>query len=322
MRWVGLHPTNLAQKAEIIIEHFRANVQPLHDGHAKAMVVASSREHAARYKAAIDRYIAAKGYRLATLVAISGALEDGVLEPDIYPNAQAPFSEANMNTGLRGRSIPNAFESDDFQLLIVANKYQTGFDQPLLCGMYVDRRLSGVTAVQTLSRLNRTYAAGGKDRTYVLDFVNEPENILADFRVYFRDAKLDGTTDPNLVHDLTSKLDMGGIYSQADVEEFARAYLSGASHSAHTAPLKRAADTFNARFAEADEAGNRTEVEALSLFRSDVGAFLRAYDFLSQMVNYEDPYLEKLSLFLRLLSRRLTGRVTAEPIDRVCREFG
>lgn len=220
-----------------------------------------------------------------------------------------------MNTGLRGRSIPTAFATDDFQVLIVADKYQTGFDQPLLCGMYVDKRLSGVTAVQTLSRLNRTYAAGGKDRTCVLDFVNDPEDILSDFRVYFRDAQLDGTTDPDLVHDLRSKLDMAGIYTEADVEEFAQAYLDGPVQSAHTSSLKNAAATFNARFEAAEEAGNQTEIETLDLFRNDVGAFLRAYDFLSQIVNYEDTYLEKLSLFLRLLSRRLTGRMTTQPVD-------
>jgi len=181
MRWVSLHPTNIAQKVQIIVEHYRTNVWHLLDGHAKAMVVTSSREHAVRYKGAIDAYIVKRGYRLSTLVAFSGSLSvDGVTFAGVEP----PYTETNLNSGLRGRALSVAFGTDDFQVLIVANKYQTGFDQPLLCAMYVDKRLSGVTAVQTLSRLNRTYPAGGKDTTYVLDFVNDPAEILASFKPY------------------------------------------------------------------------------------------------------------------------------------------
>ncbi len=155
MRWVSLHPTNIAQKVQIIVEHYRTNVRHLLDGHAKAMVVTSSREHAVRYKEAIDAYIAKQGYSIGTLVSFSGSLTvDGVM----FAKAEPPYTETNLNPGLRGRTLPVAFGTDQFQILIVANKYQTGFDRPLLCAMYVDKRLSGVTAVQTLSRLNRTYA--------------------------------------------------------------------------------------------------------------------------------------------------------------------
>lgn len=315
MRWVSLHPTNIAQKVQIIVEHYREVVQPMLDGHAKAMVVTSSREHAARYKAAMDAYIAKQGYPLGTLVAMSGSLGEDALEPDVFPEATAPYSESNMNAGLRGRTIPAAFATDEYQVLIVANKYQTGFDQPLLCGMYVDKRLSGVTAVQTLSRLNRTYSAGGKDRTYVLDFVNDPDEILAAFRTYFRDATIEGNTDPDLVHDLRSKLETAGIFTAEDIDDFADAFVAHQSHGALQAPLQQAANRFRGRYESAMQSGNRTEVETLELFRKDVGTFIRLYDFLSQIVNYEDAGIEKLALFLRFLKRRLESTSTAEAVD-------
>lgn len=320
MRWVSLHPTNIAQKVQIIVEHYRTNVRHLLDGHAKAMVVTASREHAVRYKEAIDAYIAKKGYGLATLVAFSGTLTDEQVPGVGFAGVEPPYSEANLNKGLRGRTLPNAFATDDFQVLIVANKYQTGFDQPLLCAMYVDKRLSGVTAVQTLSRLNRTYPSAGKDVTYVLDFVNDPEEILDSFKPYYRDAQLTDTTDPDVVHDLQSKLDAAGIYTDAEVEAFTSAYLAGslgtgAKHSAHTAPLKSAADRFNGRYTAALADDDRSAIEELDLFRKDVGTFIRLYDFLSQIIDYGDTDLEKRSLYLRLLLPRLTGRATTETID-------
>ncbi|MFN3294631.1 MAG: DEAD/DEAH box helicase family protein, partial [Gemmobacter sp.] len=175
MRWVRLHPYNIAQKVQIVVEHYRAMVRPLLDGQAKAMVVVGSRVEAVRWKLAIDGYIRAKGYDLGTLVAFSGEVDDPESGPD-------PFSEtsAALNPTLAGRDIRDAFALPDHHILLVANKFQTGFDQPLLCGMYVDRRLAGIQAVQTLSRLNRAYQSGGvvKDTTYVLDFVNSAEDIL------------------------------------------------------------------------------------------------------------------------------------------------
>lgn len=316
MRWVSLHPTNIAQKVQIIVEHYRANVRHLLDGHAKAMVVTSSREHAVRYKEAIDAYIARNGYRISTLVAFSGTLTAEQVPGAQLPGVEPPYSEANLNRGLRGRSLPAAFASDDFQVLIVANKYQTGFDQPLLSAMYVDKRLSGVTAVQTLSRLNRTYPAAGKDTTFVLDFVNDPEEILKEFQPYFRDAQLTEVTDVDKLHDIRAKLDAAGIYTDAEVETFTEAYLATkAKHGAHTAPLKTAADRFNGRYADAVAADNRADLDELELFRKDVGTFVRFYDFLSQIVNYHDTSLEKRSLFLRLLHPRLTGTRDDDPID-------
>ncbi|MBO1753729.1 type I restriction endonuclease subunit R [Allobranchiibius sp. CTAmp26] len=311
MRWVSLHPTNIAQKVQIIIEHYRANVRHLLDGHAKAMVVTSSREHAVRYKEAIDAYIAKRGYPLATLVAFSGSIE---LDDVTFARIEQPYTETNLNSGLRGQTLPVAFGTDDFQILIVANKYQTGFDQPLLSAMYVDKRLSGVTAVQTLSRLNRTYSAGGKDTTYVLDFVNDPDEILESFKPYYRQASLEDVTDPDIVHDLQAKLDAAGIYTDGEVEAFTTAYLSG-KHGAISAPLKSAADRFNDEYAAALASQDKTAAEQLDLFRKDVGSFVRLYDFLSQIINYQDTDLEKRSLFLRFLQRRLTGRTRADAVD-------
>lgn len=151
---------------------------------------------------------------------------------------------------------------------------------PADLGQYVDKRLSGVTAVQTLSRLNRTYPAAGKYTTYVLDFVNEPAGILASFKPYYREATLEEETDPDIVHDLQAKLDAAGIYTEAEVEAFVSAYLAG-KHGAMSAPLKAAADRFNSRYASAIADADKSTLEELDLFRKDVGSFVRLYDFLS-----------------------------------------
>jgi type I restriction enzyme R subunit len=175
MRWVRLHPYNISQKVQIVVEHFRENVAPLLDGRAKAMVVLGSRIEAVRWKLAIDKYIKSRGYGIGVLVAFSGEVSDSESGPD-------PFSEHSktLNPTLNNRDIRNAFRDDDHKVLLVANKFQTGFDEPLLCGMYVDRRLAGIQAVQTLSRLNRAHP--GKDTTYVLDFVNSSEKSLPRLR--------------------------------------------------------------------------------------------------------------------------------------------
>ncbi|MFC7497072.1 MULTISPECIES: type I restriction endonuclease subunit R [unclassified Nocardioides] len=313
MKWVSLHPTNIAQKVQIIVEHYRTNVRHLLDGHAKAMVVTSSREAAVRYKEAIDAYIKKRGYNdIATLVAFSGSIEvDGVT----FPGAAPPYTEGNLNPALKGRSLPTAFATDQFQVMLVANKFQTGFDQPLLCAMYVDKRLSGVTTVQTLSRLNRIFPAGGKDTTYVLDFVNDPAEILADFKQYYETATIEGETDPDLVHDLQTKLDHAGIYTTDEVNAFAEAYVGGKGNSAIQAPLKAAKDRFNAQYDAADEADDKAKIDELDIFRKDLGSFVRLYDFLSQIVNYQDTDLEKRSLYLRFLARQITAKNRTQPVD-------
>jgi len=213
---VKLHPYNIGQKVAIIVEHFRANVAPLLGGRAKAMVVTDSRKSAVRYKLAMDKYLSEHHIAdIRTLVAFSGEVTD----PESGPLG---FTEASMNERLKGRTIPEALAGPDFEVLIVANKYQTGFDQPLLCAMYVDKRLDGVQAVQTLSRLNRIHP--GK-RTYVLDFVNQAEDVLAAFLEYYEGAHLTEASDPNLVFDQWDKLEAVGVFSDVDVQATAQAYF-------------------------------------------------------------------------------------------------
>ncbi len=211
MGWVRLHPYNIAQKVQVVVEHFRLHVAPLLKGTAKAMVVTSSRLEAVRWRLAIDKYIREHGYEIGTLVAFSGE----VIDPESGPD---PFSETSrtMNPNLRGRDIREAFKGEDYHILLVANKFQTGFDQPLLCGMYVDKRLAGIQAVQTLSRLNRAYP--GKETTYILDFVNQPDEVLTAFKTYHTTAQLTATTDPKIIFNLRSKLDASGCYDEFEVD--------------------------------------------------------------------------------------------------------
>ncbi|MEZ6093115.1 MAG: DEAD/DEAH box helicase family protein [Pirellulaceae bacterium] len=189
MRWVNLHPYNIAQKVQIVVEHYRETVAPLLDGKAKAMVVVSSRIEAVRWQLAINKYIVEQGYPIRTLVAFSGEVKDKESGPE-------PFKESSstLNPDLKGRDIREAFKGDAYQILLVANKFQTGFDQPLLCAMYIDKRLSGIQAVQTLSRLNRCYEKDGikKDTTYVLDFIKDNrDEVLEAFKTYYTTAELD-----------------------------------------------------------------------------------------------------------------------------------
>jgi type I restriction enzyme, R subunit len=307
MHWVRLHPTNIGSKVSIIVEHFRQNVAWRLDGKAKAMVVTGSRKEAVRYKLVFDKYIAEMGYKnLNALVAFSGDVED----PETSPT---PYTEANMNPGLRGRKLAEAFKGDDYQVMLVANKFQTGFDQPLLVAMYVDKKLSGVTAVQTLSRLNRT--AKGKDVTYILDFVNEPQEILEAFQPYFRDAQLTDITDQNLVNDIERKLDHSGIYDLSEVEEVARTFVLKKGNNKLSASLAQVKDRFWKKFEAATKASDRLEIDRLEDFRKTLLSFTKTYDFLSQIYNYEDTSLEKKAIFYRLLSREIRDNSPRETID-------
>jgi type I restriction enzyme R subunit len=306
MRWVRLHPYNISQKAQIIVEHYRANVAWRLDGHAKAMVVTASRKEAVRYKLAVDKYIKQQGYKdLATLVAFSGEVDDTASGP-------TAFSESKMNPGLKGRDLREAFDTDEFQVLLVANKYQTGFDQPKLVSMYVDKKLSGVTAVQTLSRLNRT--CPGKDQTFVLDFVNEPEDIRTSFQPYYETAELADVSDPNLIHALQAKLDAQLIYIPEEVEAFAVAYFTGTQKDMQ-AKIAPAVDRYRVRWLDAVEAEDKEAQDALDVFRRDVGGFVRAYDFLSQIVDFGDTDLEKRSIFLKHLLPLLRSLRPNDEID-------
>ena len=328
MRWVKLHPTNIARKVEIIVEHFRENVASLLDGHAKAMVVTDSRRAAVKYKKAIDEYIAKMGYddpaknaahfAIGTLVAFSGSvqMEDGdEWQASWGPNID-PFTEASMNPG--AYDLAEAFKKDEYRIMLVANKFQTGFDQPLLCAMYVDKMLSGVTAVQTLSRLNRTYTAPSgerKNKTFVLDFVNETETIKAAFEPYYKGAYLESETDPYLVVNLATKLGQAGIYTEQDIERTAEAWLKRHGNNALMAALAQPKHNFQTRYESAITLGDKAAQDELDMFRKDVGTYVRIYDFMSQIINYGDPYLEMLSIFLRLLERLISERAWSAEID-------
>ncbi|SHL55078.1 type I restriction endonuclease subunit R [Bradyrhizobium lablabi] len=309
MRWVRLHPYNISQKVQIVVEHFRENVAPLLEGRAKAMVVLGSRLEAVRWQLAIEKYIKSRGYKIGTLVAFSGEVNDSQSGPD-------PFTETSkaLNTGLNGRDIRDAFKGEEFQILLVANKFQTGFDQPLLCGMYVDRRLAGIQAVQTLSRLNRAHP--GKDTTYVLDFVNSSEEVLAAFKTYYDTAELEAVTDPNLVFDLRAKLDASGHYDEFEVDRVVAVEMNPkAKQGDLISAIEPVADRLLKRFKQAqdklltaqakkddkaiEEANG--EISALVLFKADMGAFQRMYSFLSQIFDYGNTAIEKRFMFYRRL---------------------
>ncbi len=315
MRWVKLNPQTIAQKAAIIVEHFRENVSHLLDGHAKAMVVTDSRKAAVRYKLAVDDYVAKKGYGFGTLVAFSGAVNDAESGPD-------DFTEATMNPGVH--DLRTAFTADQYKVMIVANKFQTGFDQPLLCAMYIDRLLAGVTAVQTLSRLNRTYVTPSgvvKDHhmTQIVDFANDPDAIRIAFEPYFKGAYLETATDPNLVHDVSAKLDQAGIYTSTEIDQCADAWVRQKGNNALTAALSPAKKRFAARYNSAlmdnGGAGDKAALDELDMFRKDVGTFVRLYDFMSQIIDYGDPDLEKKQIFLRLLERLIQPNNYTAAID-------
>ena len=312
MNWVKLHPTNISQKVQIIIEHFRENVGWRLDGKAKAMVVTSSRKAAVRYKLAFDKYVAEKGYTdVAALVAFSGEVTDDEFGLE-------KVTETSMNPGLKGRDLRDAFATDEYNVMLVANKFQTGFDQPLLVAMYVDKRLSGVAAVQTLSRLNRV--APGKDQTFVLDFANTAEDIVEAFEPYYEATTLADVTDPNIVHSTMNKLDAARIYQESEVEGLVSDYLANAKqpHKGHEALNKwvtPARDRFRDREHTALDANDAAALDELVMFRKDVGTFLRQYDFLSQIVNYEDTSLEKLSIYLRHLAPVITAEQLQHEID-------
>ncbi len=323
MCWVRLHPYNISQKVQVVVEHFRENVSPLLEGRAKAMVVVGSRLEAVRWQLAIDKYIKSQNYRIGTLVAFSGEVNDKESGPD-------PFTENSktLNQNLRGRDMREAFATDEYQILLVANKFQTGFDQPLLCGMYVDKRLAGIQAVQTLSRLNRAYP--GKDTTYVLDFVNAADEVLAAFKTYYATAELAGVTDPNLVYDLRAKLDAAGHYDDNEVERVVAVEMKeNAAQYELNAALEPVADRLLKRYAAARKAkqdaldlkDNKAAQEAqdvmnaLQLFKRDLGSFLRVYAFLSQIFDYGNTAIEKRAIFFRRLLPLLEFGREREGVD-------
>ena len=322
MGWVRLHEYNIAQRVQVVVEHFRKHVAGLLDGKAKAMVVTGSRKEAVRWQKATRKYIADHGYKIETLVAFSGEVIDLDSGPD-------PFTEhsKDLNPKLGSQDIRTAFKGGDYQLLLVANKFQTGFDEPLLCAMYVDKRLGGVQAVQTLSRLNRCYP--GKDQTYVVDFVNDPADILAAFKPYFETAELAGVTDPYIVHELKAKLDGQAMYDTYEVDRVVNVAIKGAKakQSDLDAAIMPVASRLLIAYALAkkdfEAAGDDAKLEkaakdrmdALILFKADIATYVRIYGFLAQIFDYGNTDFEKRAIFFRLLHPLLTYGREREGVD-------
>ncbi|MDQ0481535.1 type I restriction endonuclease subunit R [Guptibacillus hwajinpoensis] len=306
-RYVSLHPHNIAQKAEIMVEHFRKVTRHKINGRAKAMVVTGSRLHAVRYKHAFDKYLKAQGYSdLRTLVAFSGTVEDNGLS----------YTEAEMNK-FSEKELPEKFHSDDYQVLIVAEKYQTGFDEPLLHTMYVDKPLDGIKAVQTLSRLNRT--CKGKDDTFILDFVNDAETIQAAFQTYYEVTGLGETTDPNILYDVQHELDAMQVYTEEEVNAVANLeYSDQPTKSARfQGKLNAALDPGVQRFTkELDE-------EKQEYFKSSAMKFVRTYAFVLQIGPFSDVELHKRFIYLSSLLKKLP-RKPEDPVylsDDVALEY-
>lgn len=341
-QWVRLHEYNIAQKVQVIVEHFKDNVMGLLGGQAKAMVVTSSRKEAVRYKLGFDKYITEKGYqKIHAMVAFSGEVEFTEKDPNSVELIGDKFTEINMNPNLKGRDMRKAFDTDDYHVMIVANKFQTGFDQPKLCAMYVDKKLAGVECVQTLSRLNRTYPGKELTGTFVLDFFNEPDDVLASFKPYYQTAELADVSNPDLIFDLFDKLRAAGIFTWTEVEQFCGAFfLTSKSNAAISNICKPAVERWQKRYKSAIDAFKQAkdifectkrtgdavllanaensfkeckkEKDALEIFKKDLGTFVRFYEFMSQIVDYDDKNLERLSLYARNLRPMLRESISDE----------
>jgi type I restriction enzyme R subunit len=296
-RFLKLHPHNIAQKTEIIVEHFNMATRYKIGGHAKAMVVTGSRLEAVRYKQSFDHYIKSKGYPIKSLVAFSGEVVDDKLK-------DVKYTEVAMNNGIKEKELPEKFGTPEYHVLLVAEKYQTGFDQPLLHTMYVDKRLSGIQAVQTLSRLNRTHPL--KEDTFILDFVNDREEIQKAFKTYYDGAEIGEEVDPAQLYRIQSELEVAGIFIQEDIDRFCAVYFkpkqkqSVADHEAMNAALDPAVSRFKVLVKDKED-----EAE---LIRGKLNAFRNLYAFLSQIIPYQDSDLEKLFVFVRHLSPKLPKR--------------
>jgi type I restriction enzyme R subunit len=298
-RFVELHPTNISQKTEVIIEHFRSFTRKKIGGQAKAMVVTGSRLHAVRYKLAFDAYIKKKGYTdVNALVAFSGEVED--------PDTKVKYTEVGMNGGLREAELPERFEEPEYQVLLVAEKYQTGFDQPLLHTMYVDKKLANINAVQTLSRLNRIHP--GKEDTFVLDFVNEPADIQEAFQPFYEQTIIGEDVDPQRLYELMSTLDEAQIWYRSDVEGFAKVFFAAKhgmkDHARLNAFIDPAASRYKGRTTEEQDA-----------FKKSLRTFVHLYSFLSQILPYQDADLEKRYAYGRFLLTKIKREAGEPEVD-------
>jgi type I restriction enzyme R subunit len=296
--FVDLHPQAINEKVRIMVEHFAEKVHDRVGGKAKAMIVTRSRLHAVRYKLAVDQFLSKGGYPWKALVAFSGSVEDG---GKTY--TESGMNSANAGTTIGEKQTAREFEKAEYRFLIVANKFQTGFDQPLLHTMYVDKKLGGVNAVQTLSRLNRTHPE--KSETMVLDFANEAEAIRQGFEPYFETTILSEQTDPNLLYEIQSELLGYSAYTEAEVDGYARVYFAPNSKQAQLyAALTPIADRVRA-LAASEQAD----------FRGRLTDYVRLYAFLSQVLTFADADLEKLYVFARHLRRLLPALREDLPLE-------
>ena len=296
VRFVRIHPTSIAQKVEVAVEHFRRNVMHHLGGTAKAMVVAPDRMSAATWSHKMNEYIAKRGYDdMTTLVAISGSLKYGdgadVIE----------VTEASMNgvpdTALHFR------ENDDAKVLIVANKFQTGFDEPRLCAMYVDRKLSGVQAVQTLSRLNRVFP--DKPKPMVVDFVNETSAILESFKPYYRGAHIEDEIPANALADLGDTLDAAAFYTPEELDKLADAYIAREDSETLQSLVSPIRGRWNDHMRDARLKLDKEAYEEGKSFRANLIKYAHAWEFLSQIVDFQDALLHKRAIVAGLLSKNL-----------------
>ncbi len=360
-QWMSLHPTNVTQKVQFIIEHFSRNVTHRLDGKAKAMVVTSSRAAAIRYKKGFDAYIAKhKEYTgIRSLIAFSGKMsgkqvmhaDDDRIAGDVFlVDENEEFTEENMNPDVGGNDLRLVFDRPEYRVMLVADKFQTGFDQPKLVAMYIDKKIANdVEIVQTFSRLNRM--APGKDEVFIIDFVNDPDNVRRAFAMYDEGAQIDDVQDMNVVYEIKEQLDSQGLYEADDLESFKEARfktirdITHAQEPQHKAlyaategptrlfnqrlkMLREAITTWESAFDKArnqgDEAGMKSadhhrkehadQIKTLMAFKSSLGRFCRTYAYIAQLIDFGDPELENFAAFAKLLQKRLSGE-TPENVD-------
>lgn len=285
-RFVSLHPHNISQKTEIVVEHFRNFTMKKIGGEAKAMLVTSSRLHAVKYKLAFDEYIKARGYSdIKTLVAFSGIVKDG-----------GEYKESSMNKGIKEEQLPNEFDKDESKILIVADKYQTGFDQPRLHTMYVDKKLSGVKAVQTLSRLNRIYP--GKEDTFILDFVNDPEEIRLSFLPFYKVTVLDNDIEPNEIYGLARDILDRKVIDQEDVKTFTDIYYQDQHSKIDISTMNNCIDNSVKRTIDF------TRDETIE-FKNLISKFINLYTLIIQVAPFIDTEMHRLNIYLRFLIKKI-----------------
>jgi len=362
-QWMNLHPTNVTQKVQFIIEHFSKNIQHLLDGKAKAMVVTSSRAAAIRYKKGFDKYIEKHPEHsgIYSLVAFSGKLtgkqvmhsDDERIAGEVFVvDENEEFTEINMNPGIAGQDLRIAFERPEYRVMLVADKFQTGFDQPRLVGMYIDKKIANdVEIVQTLSRLNRT--APGKNEIFIIDFVNDPDNIRRAFSIYDEGATIEDVQDLNVVYEIKESLDAQGIYEAEDLENFKQARfktirdITKAQEPQHKAlfaatdrptrlfnqrlkMMRDATATWEAAYEKAHSQGDKTgmqsadhhrkeyaeQIASLTTFKSKLGRFCRTYTYVAQLIDFGDPELENFAAFAKLLQKRINGE-PPETVDLI-----